>query len=362
MNKISSKIHFFIYKNYIQNFKEDKMKKVFIKIGICIFITLIILFLVTGISCAITPEGITIITGDYESPKYIELKVQSANSINLNFSKAIKLEKIIIKDNSTKESIINNIENPNSDIINVTFENKLACDKQYIIEGYIKDVAGNTLYFTDLFSGYNDRIPKVRLNEIRTEYSNPKCEFIELLICSDGNLGGMEIISAYDGLDKTYIFPSVEVRNGEYVVLHCRKLDENSVDEIGDDCLLSVGSETGDYRDLWIDNNSARLGKSDVILLKDKKDGNILDAVLYSQTDNTEWKTDILVECATQAFESNNWEEGSLAENAVCSDGITTTRSLSRVNDGHNKNSWIVTATSNATIGKPNSTTIYVKK
>lgn len=338
------------------------MKKVFLKLGICLFITSIILLLVTGISCAITPEGITIITGDYESPKYVDLKVESNNTIKLNFSKTIKVEKIIIKDNDTKEDIENTIVNYNSDVIDISFDSKLACNKQYLIEGYIKDIAGNSLYFTDFFSGYNDRIPKVRLNEIRTEYSNPKCEFIELLVCSDGNLGGMEVISAYDGLDKSYIIPAIEVKSGDYIVIHCRKIDTNSVDEIDGDCLLSVGSETGEYRDLWIDNNSARLGKSDVILLKDKRGGSIVDSVLYSQTDNTEWKSEFLVECATQAFESNNWDEGFLVENAVCSDGVTSTRSLSRVNDGHNKNSWIVTATSNATIGKPNSTAAYVKK
>ena len=88
-----------------------------------------------------------------------------------------------------------------------------------------------------------------------------KCEFIELRILSDGNLSGLELYSAYDGDSKSYIFPVLDVFRGEVIIVHLRKKDETAVNELGSDLALSKSKYSSDKaRDLWAENENARLG------------------------------------------------------------------------------------------------------
>ena len=231
------------------------------------------------------------------------------------------------------------------------------CRKKYLIEGYVLDQRGNSLYFKDSFIGFNGRVPKVVINEIRTEYSKPKVEFIELKVLSEGNLGGMELVVASDGEEKSYIFPAIEVKPDELVVLHFRKIEDGCIDEIENDKELSTATESSSSVDLWIENTSARIGKSDVILLKNKRQGEVVDSVLYMESSATSWKTPFLSECAELAISSETW-----IGNPVISDGLTATRTLSRVNLNKDASAWIVTATSKASPGKENSSQKYVAK
>jgi hypothetical protein len=193
------------------------------------------------------------------------------------------------------------------------------------------------------------------INEIRTEYSKPKVEFIELKVLSDGNLGGIELVVASD--EDSYIFPAVEVKSGDLVVLHYRNIEEGCIDEIDNDKELSTATESSSSIDLWIENTSARIAKSDVILLKNKRQGEIVDSGLYMENSATSWKTPFLSECAELAISSETW-----IGNPVISDGVTATRTLSRVNLNKDASAWIVTATSKASPGKENSSQKYVAK
>jgi alcohol dehydrogenase class IV len=62
----------------------------------------------------------------------------------------------------------------------------------------VEDKNKNTLNVLISFRTRNDRMPEVVINEIRTAYSNPRVEFIELKTTSAGNLGGMRLFAAYE--------------------------------------------------------------------------------------------------------------------------------------------------------------------
>ena len=167
----------------------------------------------------------------------------------------------------------------------------------------------------------------------------------------------MELMVASDGEENSYIFPSVEVKSEDLIVLHFRKIEDGCIDEIENDRELSTATESSSSIDLWIENTSARIAKSDVILLKNKRQGEIVDSVLYMENSATSWKTPFLSECAELALSSETW-----IGNPVNSDGLTATRTLSRVNLNKDASAWIVTATSKASPGKENSSQKYVAK
>ena len=328
--------------------------KTFVNLLSVVLCTVLFLISFCGISCAITPEGISILSGNYESPKILELKVLSENSINLTFSTPINFESLQILEEQSHKQISLIHHDLGKGKWKIDSEQSFDCTKTYIIEGYVLDGRKNSLYFKDSFIGYNARVPKVVINEIRTEYSKPKVEFIELKVLSDGNLGGMELLVASD--EDSYILPAVEVKSGDLVVIHYRNIEDGCVDEVKDDLSLSTATESSEARDLWLKNEKARIAKSDVILLKDKLEGDIVDSLLFCDSSFTSWKTEFLSQCADVALSSETW-----IGNPVISDGVTATRTLSRVNFNKDASAWIVTATSKASPGKENSTQAYAK-
>jgi hypothetical protein len=331
--------------------------KNFIKFFITLLISSIFLIIFSGISCTLTPEGISILSGNYESPKFLELKVISENSLQLLFSTSINIENLKIYPLEENQEVQVESKNLGEGLWQIDSFSDFDCRKNYLIEGYVLDQRGNSLYFKDSFIGFNGRVPNVVINEIRSEYSKPKVEFIELKVLSEGNLGGMELMVASDGEENSYIFPSVEVKSEDLIVLHFRKIEDGCIDEIENDRELSTATESSSSIDLWIENTSARIAKSDVILLKNKRQGEIVDSVLYMENSATSWKTPFLSECAELALSSETW-----IGNPVNSDGLTATRTLSRVNLNKDASAWIVTATSKASPGKENSSQKYVAK
>ena len=327
-----------------------------VKLFTILFISSIIMIIFSGISCTLTPEGISILSGNYESPKFLELKVNSKNSLQVLFSTSINLENLKIYPLGENQELQVESKNLGEGLWQIDACSDFDCRKIYLIEGYVLDQRGNSLYFKDSFMGFNGRVPKVVINEIRTEYSKPKVEFIELKVLLEGNLGGMELVVASDGQDNSYVFPSIEVKPDDLVVLHFRKIEDGCIDEIENDKELSTATESTSSIDLWIENTSARIGKSDVILLKNKQQGEIVDSVLYMESSASSWKTPFLSECAELAISSESW-----IGNPVISDGVTATRTLSRVNPNKDASAWIVTATSKASPGKENSTQAYAK-
>lgn len=331
--------------------------KNFIRLFTTLFISSIFLIIFSGISCTLTPEGISILSGNYESPKFLELKVNSENSLQVLFSTSINLENLKIYPLGENQELQVEYQNLGEGLWQIDSISAFDCRKIYLLEGFVLDERGNSLYFKDSFMGINGRVPNVVINEIRTEYSKPKVEFIELKVLSEGNLVGMELVVASDEQENSYVFPSVEVKPDDLIVLHFRNIEDGCIDELEDNCELSIATESSSARDLWIENASARIAKSDVVLLKNRQQGEIVDSVLFMESTVSSWKTPFLSECAEFAISSETW-----IGNPVNSDGLTATRTLSRVNLNKDASAWIVTATSKASPGKENSTQAYSPK
>lgn len=320
-----------------------------------------------SVSCKLSPEGIKILSGDYTSPKLVEFSTVNSKEIKMVFTKEVTLRNL-----NVYEAIAENIFFSQADVIsavakntnhNITIEEKTICGKQYNLIGLAEDNYGNTLSFQLGFVGYNENIPIVYLNEVRTEYSKPKTEFIEFLIASDGNLGGIQILLGSEGDAGTYVFPSVEVKKGEYILLHYRKLFETCIDELANDLNLSTASDSvPGVRDLWVNNTTSCIPKTEVVILKNRSNGEIIDALLIAQSTKTEWTAKTLMaQYAQEAFNTQAWTAGADVSSALCSDKTTTTRTVSRIAYQKELSDWIITKTSGATPGTVNCTEAFVE-
>ncbi len=260
--------------------------------------------------------------------------------------------------------VLNAAFSPMKEILNITDGTSIKIELQQNLEAGIKlsadilveDEHGNTLNVLVPVRSRNNRMPKMLINEVRTEYAKPKVEFIEFKIVEEGNLAALRVFSAGISFDEPiYEFPPAEVLGSEYVVLFLRTLDPSSVDETGNDLSLSPGTETSPAaREFWVPGTKKLTRKTDILYIKDQDDV-ILDAVMLSENPNTSWSKESLAAAARLLGSNNAW----IADDAVHSQFATATRTICRdesAPDSNTAGDWYVTATSSATPGAANST------
>jgi hypothetical protein len=228
----------------------------------------------------------------------------------------------------------------------------------------VKDGYGNTVREQFSFRTRNNRVPHLQINELRTESSKPKAEFIEFKMLSDGNLGALRVYVAGNYKNPLlYEFKPVEVKEGEYVVLHLRTYEDSCVDEFGESLDESGGTDScSTARDLWIPGSTKLLHKTDVVYVLDQ-DNRVLDAVMISEKSDPLWGKEYFTEAAKFLYDQNAWKSPA---GTVCSpaDAVDTsvyktaaTLSISRKEaeeKTHTVADWYVTKTGGATPGLPN--------
>jgi hypothetical protein len=239
-----------------------------------------------------------------------------------------------------------------------------------------EDKKKNTINVIVSFRSRNNRMPKLVINELCTEYANAaagkKEEFIELKMKSAGNLGAMRvfILGNTNAAKQTiYEFMPVEVKENEYVVLHLRKWDEFCKDEYSDnlDESRSVNSSSN-ARDFWIPGNTKLLQKKASIVYVLDQDDKVLDAVMLSETEDALWQKEHFAEAAGFLFSQGAWKsiDGGIGrpQDAIISADTTNTRTICRDETADNSNTaldWYITGTSCATPGSANNVKRYSK-
>ena len=211
---------------------------------------------------------------------------------------------------------------------------------KYEIFGTVEDKAGNSLTFCVPFIGYNPSVPKMIITEAQIKYAKAtvsgnvlyRTEFIELMALEDGNLAGIEIISACDGEKGKFVLPAVEVKKGEIILVHPRTKETGCINEQGDDLNLAIAPFSKDgVRDLWSENENSRYNDStDVIYLFNTVNNSVMDGFVYAAENLTEWKTEVS-ETVDLLFDEGIFKSKDIST-AVLSKGVSPLKSLTRIN------------------------------
>lgn len=333
----------------------------------CVFRRIRIVFVVSGIlllySCV--PESIfqDVLGYNAACPVFLDCTALSAQKIAFRFSKEVT----VLSVNFNPPAVPDSIQNGSTVVISVA--DAFNAGEKIHADMLVEDEMGNTLSVFIPLRARNDRIPQIQLTEIRTEYSKPKCEYIEFKCTSAGELGALRLyISDYGFEQPFYEFPRAEVRENEYVVFHLRTLDPLSVNECGDDLAESCGTDASPLgRDFWYPGSSKHIRKSDAIALCDQ-DGRVIDAVLLSENAEEDWTKPELREAAGFLSVHDAWRnisgDGSFLRppDACISGAMTPTRTLNRnesIPDSGTALDWYVCTTGGASPGLPNSTEPY---
>lgn len=378
----------------------------------CFFVALCLMCIsIFSVSCKMTAEGIQSASDDVETPVLLDFSQNSAESLSLSFTEKVQLSDLEVRSGNSstigelvfsQEQIVVT-EGHQRDVLDLedgttegreqasgfqlqvvfTESQQLEMGATYIFSGVAHDQEGNSLLFQLPFYGFNRNVAGVVLSEVSSEYDKPKVEFIELYVHRSGNLAGIELYSM--NKDFEYVFPAVEVAAGEYIVLHMRTLAEESghVDELDNNLSASTAPDscTG-VRDLWVSSTSEIIGNSDVLVLRERSKGRLMDALLYISPKATDTVKKRILPAGDAVMAEGGWIAGEDGDSWLSSDGLTTVnRSLSRQNISEiqqaataehdipvaSKDVWIVTMKqkqsneAGVTPGLPNSTTKYTK-
>jgi hypothetical protein len=302
------------------------------------------------------------------APVFLSYKVVSGRQIDFHFSTPVDVVEAVLDPDAEIEGITG------GETVSVMFADEHSTGEQLIVDMLVEDGNGNTLSLLFPFRTRNDRIPKMLINEVRTETgtstAGKKGEFVELKTLTAGNLGAARLFIARAGIDvPVYEFPPVEAAAGEYIVLHVRTYpEENGVDELGGPETFGLTHSTANAhpaaRDLWTNVNAEQLRMTDALYLLDQED-KVLDAVMFYKTAEEWEKNKVLSQTAEMLAKQGEWlaRNGELVKtptenDAAANTRATATRTLCRdetVPDSNTAADWYVTDTSNASPGLPNS-------
>lgn len=335
-----------------------------------VILVVITLFCLAPISCKLTEEGIHFVSGDYVAPAIETVEVIDEKTVQMNFSEGIKISSVVVS--KMVEEISDSMEHSGTESLSpaiaaaggefgtvgvatsvsedgtaVTFLMEEECEigQAYEIYGAVEDKTGNTLSFCVPFTGYNSHLPKVLMTELLVKYGTGtikketvyRCEFVELLALTDGNLAGLEIVSGSDGEKKKYQIPPVEVKAGEVIVVHLRSVGEGCITETDNLNESTAQHSAKNCRDIWSSNESACLNdKTDVVILRNGPDGAIMDAFMYAEDGAEAWKKSCL-SFAEDAAACGIYASSDISE-ACSSKGLSPLQSFQRKDAASLKN------------------------
>jgi len=201
---------------------------------------------------------------------------------------------------------------------------------------------------------------KLVINELRTEFSSTakRAEYIEFKVTKEGNLNGLSVHIMFDAKKPfVYHFPAVNVVLGEYITLHLRTIENDCIDELGDNLALSGGVEScPTARDLWVKGSEKYLHKTDIVYLQ-YASGKIIDAIIMNEKPSEKWNNSqshfqAIAEylCNVGAWESADGEKPTALDAVDTSSiGQSMYKSVCRYEWRQNHNNttdWYITPTS----------------
>jgi hypothetical protein len=315
------------------------------------------------VSCSTGEAVEQILGGSAAAPVFISCRAVSPTEIDFHFSTAVRVLSLNFSPDLEAGT------SSEGNMVRVSLASAAGEGARLTADLLVEDARGNTLNVLVPLRARNDRMPPFLINELRTEHSKPKTEFIELKTTGPGSLGALRLFIAGNAKQPlVYEFPPAEVKKGEYIVIHLRNIEEGTADETGADTGISGGADAqGDARDFWIPGSGKLLHKTDAVYFLDQDD-RVIDGVMLSENPDPRWKKDHFAQAAEFLHGQGAWAQippgdtgGAVPgpADAVHTAAVKTamTRSVSRDETAADTNTaadWYVTATGGATPGKPN--------
>jgi len=320
----------------------------------------------TGETTAASAAVEALIGDSSQAVVFLNCRAASENEVEFEFSKPVTVKTLSFEPALEVSSI------QDGSTVTVTLEESPQAGMLFTADMLAEEDNRNSINVLVQFRSRNNRMPSLQINELCTEASKEKTEFVELKINSDGNLGAMRVVilgNSTASKQTIYEFPPIEVEKGNYVVIHLRSVEESCINEFNGSIEESGSKNSSPLAwDFYVPGNTKLMQKAATAVYVLDQDDNVLDAVMISEKPDSWWSKDYFAEAAEFLFKQKEWKstDGAICRpaDAVNSSATTNTRTICRdetAEDTNTQGDWYITDTSNATPGKANSSKRYSK-
>lgn len=232
-------------------------------------------------------------------------------------------------------------------IFTITLPNAIRRGENKILSISVQKHTGTITRSSFLLIGKNNDIPRLLINEVSIKGNASNPDRIELLVLEDGNTAGVVIQSYYKATSgHQFILPELDVTQGDIIVIYWDSITVKETVE------RDLGKHT--YY-LNARSPSTLLSTNGIIVLMDELNGNVMDALVYSNRNSEDYSgfgNEKLEKDVRNLISIEAW-----VGSAVDSSNVTSSRVLARLPDGVDTDSssdWFTTKARMSTFGEPN--------
>ena len=215
----------------------------------------------------------------------------------------------------------------------------LSYGEEAIVSITVKKDTGNYTRASLRIEGHNENLPRIVLNELSTDGTSAAPDRVELYALSSGDTAGIALSTGAG--NKAIILPSIIVSQGDIIVIYWDKKPKEN------DYIRPSGKTS------FISGNAEKTipSKNGVMILKSSRNGEILDALIYSDSNGSSFseKTEKDVQLL---IDSGHW-----SGEYIDSSSITASRVFARrpgAVDTDTAYDWFITQPRKSTFGEEN--------
>jgi len=300
------------------------------------FISLLIVLLIS--SCK-DPVSIldTLIDKDRTVAKIISYELVDNKYVHIKFDSKVELVEFVVDKARYDRFGI-------GDDLNIALPYELSFGEEAIVSITVKKESGNKTRASLSLQGYNELLPMMVINEVSTNGTSASPDRVELYILSSGNVAGAVLETEKGSADVT--LPSIDVSQGDIIVIYWNKTKKEA------------DKERATGYTYYLDGKAEKTlsSKNGVLILRESKRGDIIDAIIYS--DSTGSFTESAKAAAAFIIDEGHWSGDS-----IDSEYITSSRVLARrpgALDTDTADDWFTTMPRRSTFGEENVYAEYI--
>lgn len=304
--------------------------------------TILIFFLslFTLSSCSIVKDEITDLLSplDKTLPYITDYEMKNNSTLEISFSETVMIEEIIINGEiKDKKRVGKDFSLDFGFTLNKG-------EKMTIALTFSKNNKNTARAFITLY-GKNDNIPTLLINEVSIKGTKNSPDRIELLVIKEGDASGVVVTDNISGND--FLLPSLSLNKGDIIVIYWKDKREKEKEE-------REGRKTTYY--LEANMGSTLSGTTGGIIVREEKDGKVMDALLYHDGSELSKKEE---ELFSLVKEEENWS-GEYVSSLL----VTSSRVLARLPgaiDTDSSDDWFTTEARKSSFGYENTYSPYSK-
>lgn len=321
---------------------------------------LLVLLGTTGCNVDVGPLHDAFIGKDRNPPIVLSVESISSQCVVCTFDEPVRQDGSFrwLADGESPEAIAED-----GATIRISTKRFLPKGARFVVEGRVRDDAGNSTWFSVPCWGCNETLAGLKINEFTTKGTDANPDRTELLVTDDGDIAGATLSNGpLDTWDTRIILPSQAVCAGDYIVVWWK----------GHPKIQSECNEDGTHTySFAVDGSPGLSANNGALVLTENPAAQaaIVDAVVYTNRETTTYDgfgSKPLQEMVRHLVASGYWKcADTAAPDASCgidSTHTSATRSMARVPglpDTDCASDWFVTETRGATFGEANTDRRY---